>query len=160
MHGYCSMCGKCCEAIRLTVPKDEIHKHAESILRRWTRARRPDKMVNEADNDWIFVDQHWHPMTEVEAFAVNPMHEYWSIMHPEYNGHLYYFTCDMYDPATHKCTAHDERPRICRDYPYSRFGNLDETLWYSPTCGYIDEADPTVKTSMIDLALELEKVPT
>ena len=32
------------------------------------------------------------------------------------DGHAY--TCDFFDATTRLCTAHDERPPICRGYPW------------------------------------------
>ena len=30
----------------------------------------------------------------------------------------HYFACDAYDSESHLCTAHEERPGICRGYPW------------------------------------------
>ncbi|HVY11172.1 MAG TPA: YkgJ family cysteine cluster protein [Mycobacteriales bacterium] len=30
---------------------------------------------------------------------------------------MHAYRCDRFDPATRLCTAHDERPPICRAYP-------------------------------------------
>jgi len=32
---------------------------------------------------------------------------------------LYHYTCRHFDPATKNCTAYNERPDMCRNYPYS-----------------------------------------
>lgn len=48
---------------------------------------------------------------------------------------LYAYTCDRFDPLTRLCTAHDERPPICRRYPV--LGNvLPEPCAYRADPGY------------------------
>jgi Fe-S-cluster containining protein len=49
--------------------------------------------------DARFAVAHWHPTGETGDA-----------------GHAY--RCDRFDPVTRLCTAHDERPPICRGYPW------------------------------------------
>lgn len=30
----------------------------------------------------------------------------------------HFYSCDLFDPETRRCTAYDQRPPICRDYPW------------------------------------------
>lgn len=142
MHGYCNMCGKCCEAIRLNMS--------------------PDEMSYGNSKDLFFVRRHWHPIAEPDAFAINPVlrlqAEAAIVPSPRY-----YYTCDMYDKATKRCMAHDERPDVCSRYPWydNDEGAPDSEFmsWYSPTCDYINAKDSVYERGLlIELALELEKV--
>jgi Fe-S-cluster containining protein len=49
--------------------------------------------------DLVFAAAHWHA---TGARSPDGAHAY---------------TCDRFDPSTRLCTAHDERPPICRAYP-------------------------------------------
>jgi Fe-S-cluster containining protein len=48
--------------------------------------------------DLVFAAEHWTPTGQ----RAHGMHAY---------------QCDRFDPTTRLCTAHDERPPICRAYP-------------------------------------------
>jgi Fe-S-cluster containining protein len=48
--------------------------------------------------DLVFATEHWHPTGERAA-------------------ELHGYSCDRFDPVSRLCTAHDERPPICRTYP-------------------------------------------
>jgi Fe-S-cluster containining protein len=48
--------------------------------------------------DVVFAAAHWHPTGERAA-------------------EMYAYQCDRFDPVSRQCTAHDERPPICRAYP-------------------------------------------
>jgi Fe-S-cluster containining protein len=47
---------------------------------------------------------------------------------PRWEGHVY--TCRHFDDRTRLCTIYEERPEMCRDYPYGRNGGCE----YG--CGY------------------------
>jgi Fe-S-cluster containining protein len=48
--------------------------------------------------DLLFAAAHWHATGK------------------RYDG-LHAYACDRFDPATRRCTAHDDRPPICRRFP-------------------------------------------
>jgi Fe-S-cluster containining protein len=50
-------------------------------------------------SELAFLAEHWHPT----GARREDLHGY---------------TCDRFDPRTRLCTAHDERPPICRGYPW------------------------------------------
>lgn len=54
--------------------------------------------------DLAFAAEHWHP---TGAVTDDGMHAY---------------RCDRFDTVTRLCTAHDDRPPICRAYPVA--GNV------------------------------------
>jgi Fe-S-cluster containining protein len=53
--------------------------------------------------DPIFIRAHWTPTGETRDAAGNPGYEY---------------VCRRLDPETRRCTAHDDRPHVCRGYPW------------------------------------------
>jgi Fe-S-cluster containining protein len=54
---------------------------------------------DDAPADLRFIDAHWRATGERR-------------------GGLHAYACDRFDPGTRLCTAHDERPPICRGYPW------------------------------------------
>lgn len=73
---------------------------------------------------------------------------------------VHFYECDMYDKETHRCTAHDRRPRVCWGYPhYGRGQQLPGTFVpYSATCDYIHDMTPAMKQEWIAVAEELERL--
>jgi Fe-S-cluster containining protein len=47
-------------------------------------------------------------------------------------GHYPLYTCRHWDPQTKLCTVYDERPAMCRDYPYDGRCNADCACSYTP----------------------------
>jgi len=56
-------------------------------------------LAAEPGTDFAFVKAHWRPA------AGEPLG-------------THYFACDAYDSDSHLCTAHEERPGVCRGYPW------------------------------------------
>lgn len=66
-----------------------------------------------------FIASHW---------KLNPGGERWS--------------CDAFDQVTRLCTAHEERPPVCRDFPwYGREPDLITSL--NPQCSYLLDVAPS-----------------
>lgn len=136
LKGSCHMCGKCCEAIHIRLSPEDIKKMAEDARRRG---------FDDTNNDPIFVDQHWKPITREEAFRINPylqeqhnelVSEYGEALLSDSYKRLQYYTCNQHDKETGKCTIHDLRPSVCAGYPwYDRIPQSDH-LFYSAECGY------------------------
>jgi Fe-S-cluster containining protein len=79
-------------------------------------------------SDHAFAAEHWRPLTRAEAMARNPF--YTSRLAP--GAHLY--TCDRLG-ADGRCTAYEERPLVCRGYPW--YGEAPRELPLpDPECGY------------------------
>lgn len=150
MEGYCNRCGKCCEAITLWLSPDELQNHNHD-------SAQPDD--ESTDRGWA--RKHFHPISREEAFKRNPLHRavaesgHESFQEDKVN----FYECDAYDKSTHRCTAHDRRPRTCRLYPYGD-NNSSDWVPYSATCDYAHDLPGPAKQMMVELALELEKVTT
>jgi Fe-S-cluster containining protein len=49
-----------------------------------------------------------------------------------------YWTCDAYDPEHGECTAHDDRPPLCRRYPwYGEEPSADRAGHMQKQCSYL-----------------------
>lgn len=88
----CSKCGDCCERI-------------------WI-AQDPDKVAQ-----WAYLPEY--PPTAARSARANSniedarfIHKYWL-----YSGDGFW-QCSKWDSESRLCTAHDERPPVCRNYPW------------------------------------------
>lgn len=125
--GECNGCGACCRVIRLEQSWDEVQQMA-ALTR-----------VLGIPSDHQFVAAHWRPLSRDEAMARNAF--YTTRLSPD--AHLY--TCDrLGDDGL--CTAHDERPLVCRGYPW-----YDQPPRVVPLadaeCGYLPDVPVVVDPS-------------
>jgi Fe-S-cluster containining protein len=99
MPGACNQCGACCRALTLEQSPEEV------------RATAAVAGVLGIPSDAVFAAAHWHPLTREEAMRRNLF--YVSQLRPE--AHLYY--CDQLGEDG-RCMAYEERPLVCRGYPW------------------------------------------
>lgn len=59
----------------------------------------------------------------------------------------WYYNCDLYDPATKRCTDYDNRPDACRGFPWYD-SPVDPTKVLPPTCSYRADLGLPVETSV------------
>jgi Fe-S-cluster containining protein len=117
----CSRCGDCCDVIPLQFTKKDVAA-GKSQSRE-------------------FIIKHWHRISREEAAKRIPT--------MGYKGTRFY-RCDKWDSATRLCTVQDEKPPVCRDFPW--YGDTPEPdrLRHFPRCSFwadvpdsIHVADPT-----------------
>lgn len=84
----CAQCGDCCENMTLTLTKVQARAIVADPLRCTA-----DRVV-----DAQFFLDHWHRVGGARTGTT------WS--------------CDRFDTETRTCTAHDDRPPVCRGYPW------------------------------------------
>lgn len=104
MAAECNKCGQCCNPVT-------------SI---WsTKAL---KTLPPGNEDVEFILANWTELTEEEALKRDPL------ISPKEGEH--YFSCNRFDPTTNLCTAHDERPPVCRGFPFygGRFDSVPARL--------------------------------
>ncbi len=121
--GECNGCGACCKVITLEQSWEEIGQIA--LLTR----------VLGIPSDHQFVATHWRPLGRNEAMARNAF--YTSRLAA--TAHLY--TCDRLGDDG-RCLAYDERPLVCRGYPWYDVAPRAMAL-ADPDCGYrADQRSP------------------
>lgn len=114
--GACNGCGACCRVLTLDQSPEEIQGIA-AITR-----------VLGIPSDHIFAAEHWQPLTRAEAMQRNP---YYTSRLPE-GAHLY--MCDRL-AADGRCMAYEDRPLVCRGYPW--YGEAPRPMALAdPDCGY------------------------
>ena len=114
--GACTGCGACCRVIVLDAAPREVQQMA-ALTR-----------VLGIPSDHVFAAEHWRPLTREEAMRLNPF--YTARLAPD--AHLY--SCDRLG-ADGRCTVYEERPLVCRGYPWYDRPARDMPL-ADPDCGY------------------------
>jgi Fe-S-cluster containining protein len=72
-----------------------------------------------------FITEYWHPAGEAEVDGWMPVR------------------CDAFDPQTRLCTAHENRPPVCRDYPWYDDGPTAERGGHmGGQCSYLADLPP------------------
>ena len=112
----CNGCGACCRVLTLAASPEEIQNMA-AITR-----------VLGIPSDYTFAADHFRPLSREEALARNP---YYASRLPA-DAHLY--TCDRIGDDG-RCRAYDERPLVCRGYPWYAERPRPMAL-ADPECGY------------------------
>ena len=79
-------------------------------------------------SDAVFAAKHWHPLSRTEAMQRNP---FYARQLPD-EAHLYW--CDQLG-ADGRCQAYEERPLVCRGYPWYGERPRDMAL-PDADCGY------------------------
>ncbi len=90
MNG-CSQCGRCCIEIWCKVRKDFYLRNGKLII-----SKRPGAF--EYPSDIVFIKNYWRPLYK--------------------DGKGIRFWCDFYNAITHKCMIENNKPMVCKRYPY------------------------------------------
>ena len=117
LAGECNGCGACCRVLTLGQSPEEIRNIA-AVTR-----------VLGIPSDHQFAAEHWHPLTREEAMRRNPF--YTSRLAPD----AYLYTCDRIGDDG-RCMAYEERPLVCRGYPWYDAAPRDIPL-PDAECGYL-----------------------
>lgn len=127
--GTCNACGACCKVLTLAQSPEDVQQIA-AVTR-----------VLGIPSDHQFAAEHWHPLTREEALARNPFY----VRALPADAHLY--SCDRLG-RDGRCLAYDERPLVCRGYPW--YGGLPKAMELpDPDCSYfVDIVDETVIRSL------------
>ncbi len=86
----CARCGDCCDPVTSSHALEDLADEAPSTA---------------------FIKKHWHPIKRAEVIRRWP--EFADVVE---QGHFY--ECDAFDPVTRLCTAHQNRPPVCKNYPW------------------------------------------
>jgi Fe-S-cluster containining protein len=114
--GMCNQCGACCRVLTLEQSPAEIQAVAAITG------------ALGIPSDAIFAAVHWHPLTRAEAMQRNPFYT----RHLPPDAQLY--SCDQLG-ADGRCQAYEERPLVCRGYPW--YGQPPRAMELpDPDCGY------------------------
>jgi uncharacterized protein len=113
----CKQCGICCTAIRI--------KFSMCDMKRIIKEQKLKK------TDMNFAVKYWKPITPEKALSINPELKDMLLKH---NLEGYFYTCRFFNKNNRKCSIHEQRPEVCKNYP-----KKNETWFYSQQCGYKEE---------------------
>lgn len=68
------------------------------------------KPGSDAEIDIAFIREHWTPHLD----------------HDRANNTEWLWQCDRFDPQARTCTAYEDRPPVCRNYPWYRDGPTEQ----------------------------------
>lgn len=122
----CNGCGACCNPVISVIPPQQLTDG------------RADEIVGAVEADWMRA--HLTPI--VPRRDGLKMVSAWSrgVSDFVFDGQLmlvlsWFYRCDLYDPGTRRCTDWENRPDMCRGYPW--FDDPpDTTKVLPPTCSY------------------------
>jgi Fe-S-cluster containining protein len=111
----CAACGSCCDPVVL---------ETDAYLGAVRRARSRES----ADEDDRFIARSWHPLYG------------WR---DEDGTSCLALSCDAFNPETRACTAREDRPPVCRGFPwYGREPSAKTAAPLSPQCSYLADVGP------------------
>lgn len=121
-HGSCvEGCGACCHPLVSPVSPMQI-----AMAPAW-------------DTELVWMRDNTERMPQSEAIRLDRSHRDDRPVTGMVDGEaapVFFYRCRNYDEATKACTAYDDRPPMCRDYPW--YGRLpDPTKAIPNTCGYL-----------------------
>ncbi len=97
-----------------------------------------------------WLDVGWSSIENVKQLRANARFivDHWhSNGQPDSDRRHRLYSCDRFDPQTRLCTAHEDRPPICRGFPY--YGRETITVDLPEQCSYRDDWQPvTFKAAM------------
>lgn len=115
----CARCGDCCDPVMIE------RGSATGIL------------------DWF---RYWDDSGQEEDTNLDPTVRFmYENMHETGGDERHIaFTCDRFDTVTRLCTAHDDAPPMCKDFPWYGHGEAhpDSVQKLPPRCSYALDAAP------------------
>ena len=102
---YCAGCGFCCEVFMLEDPQV------------WRQLFLGDKRVQR----WL--DKDIIPLSIEEVLGTKYLDPKKALDTIDISG-CWYYSCRLYNKELQRCTSHNDRPFICRNFP-SSFGDVD-----------------------------------
>jgi Fe-S-cluster containining protein len=115
--------GHCCVAFYLPTPHDRVAEMADEM--------KDGEMIA----DMVIPLTLSEANERLERFGAGREYE------PASEGHVY--TCRHFDDETRLCTIYEQRPEMCRDYPYAQAGGCEYE------CGYCAPAPVVAKWTLL-----------
>lgn len=136
----CSGCGACCDPVVLPYTLNEI------------RQQLPGACAEPLDRE--FALEHLTPISRREGLRRAPYFTAGGVTvlgapgqpGSEFLAYSFFYECDRFDRETRQCTAYDDRPPMCSEYPH--YGQPDPA-----------KAIPLMCAFRADIGLPVEDVP-
>lgn len=141
----CSGCGSCCSPITLAFTQEDVRRllpaQMDARTRRWILhelvpiSRREGK----ARSPWTD-----HAAMHIRAGKFDP-------------GYSHFYECRNFDRTTRRCTAYEDRPDVCRDYPYYGAKTLQPNIALPAWCSFRADIGKPVEPEPDWQAIELTR---
>lgn len=134
MYGKCNACGWCCIVLMNRYDKKkliELHKQTKG-----------------KDNDLKFITENWSEIPRDKAMKINPHLEY-------VDDGIHFYLCSKFNKDTKKCIDYNNRPGICKRYPWGYIGINLKCKFYTNDCGF--KVDQEVFKLIIGLIQAMSK---
>ena len=136
-------CGACCSPVGLGYSQLELYN-------------KPSR-VN--DDDYDFIMDHLTQITRKQALELNPWLKSARLYQLDINNELTmtstYYVCDFFDTETRLCMNHENRPPLCRAYPWAG-GAPNPELQLPPTCSFRADVGREVTAVPVELRRKSE----
>lgn len=129
MSADCNGCGACCDPVVNTVSPAELY----------------DGTVDRSDHVYaVWMRKHLTPLPRRDITKLVPWFQGGGWSQGIIQGEArvlpsFAWRCDLFDPVARRCTDYDNRPPVCRDYPWYGDGP-DPQKALPPTCSYRADA--------------------
>jgi Fe-S-cluster containining protein len=134
MPATCNGCGACCRPVSLGYSQADV-------------ASRPERFT---EDNWLHILDHLTPITRREAIEIQPWLKEAGLIVKDIDGQLsptaYYYLCDFHDPVAMRCTNWENRPTLCREYPW--IGEPNPQVLLPPQCSYNEDLGRPVKVEI------------
>ena len=146
----CNCCGDCCDPINLAPGQlARMHEYGrwyaeggrynpdDDVFAEDRAEKGRDRVVAGLERhvvDCLFVFEHWTLIGPAE---------------PRFEGDVQgeYVACDRFDAESRLCTAHDDRPPVCQDFPwYGQEPTAQKATTLSERCSYREDVPVTIGT--------------
>jgi Fe-S-cluster containining protein len=134
----CAQCGQCCQEIILQAPLgDVLIEWQEYVAACADTGHTPDMSQLGSGLNFPFMIAHWHLREDASL-----------------KGTQLGFSCDMYDPLHRVCTIHENRPPVCRGFPWYDDGVNTESIHRQYTrCSYWHDMPAVERPDYVDRPL-------
>ncbi len=99
----CNLCGDCCDPVPLSFSQEDARRRLET---EYVSPRTRANLV------WVLT--RFRPLTPAEAEQRRPG----ASTATSGGAPSHFYACDAFDPITRTCQAYDQRPPVCRGYPW------------------------------------------
>lgn len=130
----CNKCGDCCDVIRLKQTKQELRERKF--------------------RDYEFLMKNWKRISKSVANSINPSLVKLELVSEKKS---FYYSCEKFNSTTRTCEAHEERPSVCRGFPWYNGLIEPNQLTLSPykRCSFWNDVD---KSDWLEGVIPLEMV--
>lgn len=138
MVGECNGCGSCCDPVMMGMAQHDVVTMLPSVA---------ERRFGITPEDYRWIRDDLVPMPRREGLAKSPWLTQGGTTMAIIQGEpvmmlSLFYSCRRFDPVERRCTDYDNRPPICRTFPYMDDGMPIDAKTLPHWCGYREDAEP------------------